>query len=88
MHTLLVALTVLEIAALVLVLAIALIRIQSRLRVIAADLGSLIDGVDAVERDLSLIAPNVPKINQPLEDIVGALASIAELAEIVARAER
>jgi hypothetical protein len=79
------AISVGEAVLLVLVLALALTEIRRRLEAIASGLNQLADGVTAVEQDLSLIGPTVPKVNAPLTDIVGALPSIAEMAEKVAR---
>lgn len=84
MHDTLVLLTVVEIVLLVVVLALALIRIQSRLRIIADGLARLGADVGAVEGHVALITPFAPKLNAPLEDIVGALPAIAEMAETVA----
>jgi hypothetical protein len=78
------ALSGVEAVVLVLVLATALLRIRVLLMRIASDLAALAEGVGAVEGHLRLIPPTVPTINAPLTDIVGALPSIAELAEQVA----
>jgi hypothetical protein len=74
----------LEAVLLVGVLALALIQIRIRLRTVADRLAAFAVGVGAVEEHLRLIAPTVPQVNAPLQDIVGALPAIAEMAEIVA----
>ena len=77
--------SVVEAVLLVVVLAIALVRIQQRLNANARDLATLGSALGGVEKDLVLIGLAVPRINAPLADIVGALPGIAAKAEAVAR---
>ena len=77
--------SVVEAALLVVVLAIALIRISQKLTSIASDLTTLGSALGGVEKDLGLIGVVAPKINGPLSVIVGALPGIAHKAEAVAR---
>lgn len=81
----LILLTVVEAVVLVLVLAVALLRIRRRLVNIAEALGTLGSALGGIEGRLALIRPAAAKINAPLRAIVGALPGIAEKAEIVAR---
>lgn len=82
--TLLIVLTVVEIVALVVVLAIYLAQVAKHLRSIGASLAKVTFGVRAVERQVSVIGPGVGKVNQTLEEIAGALPGIAEKAERLA----
>jgi hypothetical protein len=63
--------SVLEAVLLVVVLALALIRIRQRLNAIANDLTTLGSALGGIEKDLVLIGLAVPMINKPLFDIVG-----------------
>jgi len=78
-------LSVVEAVLLVVVLALALIRITQRLNEIATGLEALGSSLGGVEQDLARIGVVAPKINAPLKAIVGALPGIAEKAETVAR---
>lgn len=78
-------LSVVEAVLLVVVLALALIRIAQRLNEIAEGLQTLGSALGGVEKDLALIGVVAPAINGPLSDIVDALPGIAEKAETVAR---
>ncbi len=80
-----VILSVVEAVLLVVVLAIALIRIRQRLNAIAASIDTFGSGLGGIEKDLVLIGLAVPRINKPLTEIVAALPGIAEKAETVAR---
>lgn len=82
--TLLVTLTVIEIVALVAVLAFFLILIARHLRSVADSLAKITFGVRAVEQQVSVVGPGVTKVNQTLEEIAGALPGIAAKAEAVA----
>jgi uncharacterized protein YoxC len=82
--TLLVTLTVLEILALVIVLAIFLVKITRHLRSTADTLAKVTFGVRAVESQVGVVGPGVTKVNQTLEEIVGALPGIAGKAENIA----
>ncbi|HVM35330.1 MAG TPA: hypothetical protein VM784_08305 [Actinomycetota bacterium] len=77
-------LTILEIVALVVVLAIYLSLVSKHLRSIAATLAKVTFGVRAVEQQLNVIGPGVGKVNQILEETAGALPGIAEKAERLA----
>ena len=80
----LVILTILEVVALVVVLAIYLTLVSRHLRSIASSLAKVTFGVRAVEQQVSVIGPGVGKVNETLEDIAGALPGIAENAERLA----
>lgn len=82
--TLLITLTVIEIVALVVVLAAYLIAVARRLRSIADTLAKITFGVRAVEAQVGVIGPGVTKVNQTLGEIAGALPGIAAKAEQVA----
>ncbi len=82
--TLLVTLTVLEVVALVLVLAVMLSLIAKHLRSIAATLAKVTFGVRAVEQQCNVIGPGVTQINQVLEDIANVLPGVASKAESLA----
>ncbi len=84
---LLIFLTVLEIVALVAVLALFLLAIAARLRSIDKNLDVLSKGLTEVDRHVAAIAPTAVQINKPLSDIVGALPSIAGKAEYLAGIE-
>ena len=84
---LLIFLTVVEIVALVAVLAIFLIAIAARLRSIDGNLALLGKGLTEVDRHVAAIAPTAVEINQPLSDIVGVLPTIAGKAEYLAGME-
>ncbi|MGI8623692.1 MAG: hypothetical protein ACR2NB_09460 [Solirubrobacteraceae bacterium] len=77
--------SVVEVLLLVVVLAVALIRVRDRLNAIASGVATLGSVLGGVEKDLQLIGVAVPKINEPLSGIVGALPGIAAKAETVAR---
>ncbi len=85
--TLMVFLTVLEIATLVVVLALFLVLIAARLRSIDGNLEILAKGLTEVDRHVAAIAPTAVEINSPLRDIVGVLPSIAGRAEYLAGIE-
>lgn len=81
MTTLLVILTVLEIAIVVAVLAIYVIAVTRELRSISTTLGKVAFGVRAVETQTGAIGPGVVSINKTLKEIEAALGPIAEKAE-------
>ena len=81
---LLIVLTVVEIVALVGVLAVFLIAIAARLRSIDKNLEALGTGLEQVDRHVAAIAPTAVQINAPLNDIVVALPGIAGKAEHLA----
>ena len=78
-------LTLLEIAALVLVLAIYLTVIGNQLRKISATLAKITFGVRAVETMCAVIGPAVDRINGNLQDICMNLQDAAVEAETLAR---
>jgi hypothetical protein len=79
---LLVILTVIEIVALVVVLALFLIVITRRLRSIANILGQVSGGViGAIQGDVCLIGAGAAILNRKLNAIAQALTAIAEKAE-------
>jgi hypothetical protein len=86
MTTVLVILTVVEVAIVVGVLAIYLVLISTHLRVISAYLGKLAFGVRAVETQTSPIGPSVLRINATLREIDAALGPIADKAKRAAEA--
>ncbi len=79
---LLVTLTVIEIVALVVVLALFVIRITRRLRSIANALGQVSAGViRSIQGDVFLVGAGAAILNRKLNAIAGALPAIAEKAE-------
>jgi hypothetical protein len=78
-------LTLVEIAALVLVLATYLSVIGNQLRTISATLAKITYGVRAVETMCSVIGPAVDRINGNLQDIASGLQDAAVEAERLAR---
>lgn len=82
---LLIVSTVLEIVALVAVLALFLTAVERRARSIAGHLGVLTSDLREVERHVGAIGPTAAQINGPLDDIVEALPLIAAEAEELAR---
>ncbi len=74
-------LTVVEIVALVVVLAIGLLIVASQLRSISTKLAEITWGARAVERQLRASRSNVNQINWALEEIAGTLPSVADRAE-------
>jgi hypothetical protein len=81
---LLIFLTVAEIVGLVAVLALFLIAIAARLRSIDKNLEVLATGLEQVDRHVAAIGPTAEQINEPLNDIVVSLPSIAGRAEHLA----
>lgn len=84
MRTLLIILTVLEIALVVFVLAFYLIRISRSLHLSAGHLAKVTFGVRAVETQCSSIGPSVTRINEQLQGISAALSGVADRAESLA----
>lgn len=84
----LLTLSVIEILLLVLVLAIYLVAVVSRLRSISDNLGKVAFGVRAVEVQTNNIGPSVQRLNGLMREINGALAGIAEKAERHAAGQR
>ncbi|MQA61964.1 MAG: hypothetical protein GEU86_10785 [Actinophytocola sp.] len=85
MTALLVTLTVIEIALVVGVLAVYLILIGHKLRVVSTYLGKVAFGVRAVESHTAVIGPSVLRINERLREIDAALGPLAEKAEATQR---
>lgn len=80
----LVVLTLIEIVALIVILAIYLTIVSRHLRSIASTLAKVTFGVRAVEQQLEVIGPGVGRVNQILEETASALPGIAEKAERLA----
>jgi hypothetical protein len=82
---LLVTLTVIEIVALVVVLALFVILITHRLRSIANALGQVSGGIiRAIQGDVFLVGAGAAILNRKLNAIAGALPAIAQKAESLA----
>jgi uncharacterized protein YoxC len=79
--TLLILCTVLEIVALIAVLAAYLIIVAKQLRSIASTLSEVTWGARAVERQLRAVRSNIGQINWALEDIAAVLPDVADKAE-------
>lgn len=84
MTTLLTVLTVIEAAVVVAVLAVYLILLHRRLKVICTYLGKIAFGIRAVESQTAPIGPSVLRINRTLREINAALPAIAAKAERLA----
>lgn len=82
--TVLVVLTVLEVVALVGVLAGFLLVLARRLRSVSQNLARIAFGVRAVETQTKVIGPNVTEINERLREINATLPAVAERAERLA----
>lgn len=82
--TVLAALSAIVFTIFVLTLAIYLILIDSRLRVISQYLGKIAFGVRAVESQTSPIGPATQRINADLQEIDASLRPIAEKARRLA----
>lgn len=81
MRTTLVLLTGVEIALVVGVLAVYLVKIAASLRATAGYLGKTNFGVRAIESQCAPIGPSVTRINDQLTTISLALSSVADVAE-------
>lgn len=81
---LLILLTVAEIVALVVVLAVYLLSIAGQLRSIVATLQEVTWGARAVERQLLAAAPNVANLNWALKEIAAVVPHAADAAEKLA----
>jgi len=80
MRGLLIAGTLVEIALVVVVLAVYLLRIAISLRSTAATLAKVSFGVHAIETQCAPIGPGVLRINGQLTTVAGALDQLASLA--------
>jgi uncharacterized protein YoxC len=76
MRTLLIVLTLVEVAILVVVLAVYLIAIAARLRKISHTLGLVTFGVRAIEKQTEPIGPVASDINGALEGVADALEQV------------
>ncbi len=74
-------LSVVEVVALVVVLAIFLMIVASQLRSIASTLAEVTWGARAVERQLRAVRSNVGQINWALEEVAQTLPAVADKAE-------
>ena len=81
MRTTLVLLTGVEIALVVGVLAVYLVKIAASLRATAGYLGKTNFGVRAIESQCAPIGPSVTRINDQLTTISLALSGVADVAE-------
>ncbi|MCP9490551.1 MAG: hypothetical protein MSC31_11835 [Solirubrobacteraceae bacterium MAG38_C4-C5] len=78
---LLTVLTVVEIVALVVVLAIYLMVVASQLRSISSTLAEVAFGARAVERQCRAVRSNVGNVNMVLEQIADTLPGVVDKAE-------
>ena len=76
MKTLLIVLTLAEVAILVIVLAVYLLAIAATLRKISHTLGLVTFGVRAIEKQTEPIGPIAADINGALEQVADALESV------------
>ncbi len=83
-ETLLIFLSVVEIVALVVVLAVYLLTIAGQLRSIVATLQEVTWGARAVERQLLSVRPNVVNVNWALKEIAATVPAAADRAERLA----
>jgi hypothetical protein len=83
----LVTLSVLEIVALVAVLAFFLLVLSKLLGRVAGNLHNVASGVQAIEGHLTILAA-VPMVNRTLDEIVGALPTVAKTAHMKAQRPR
>lgn len=74
-----------EAVLLVLVLALFLLRIRTRLNDIAGQLAAVDGGLQGIERVVALIAWGAENLNAPLRVIVGALPDLVKNATTVVR---
>jgi hypothetical protein len=81
---LLIILSVVEILALVGVLAFYLVLLAKLLNGVAANLHAVADGVQSIEGHLTILAA-VPMVNRTLDDIAGALPVVARTANLKAQ---
>ncbi|MDQ3435347.1 MAG: hypothetical protein M3481_11815, partial [Actinomycetota bacterium] len=77
-------LSVVEIVALVAVLALSLLAVAATARSIAENLAVLKADLQEVDRHIGAIEPAAAEINRPLDEIVEALPLIADKAEAIA----
>ena len=87
-ETLLNVLSVVEVVALVVVLAIYLLIVAAQLRSITSTLAEVTWGARAVERQLQAVRSNVLQINSALTDIATTLPGVTDKLETFGRRER
>lgn len=87
-ETLLTVLSVVEVLALVIVLAIYLIVVASQLRSISSTLAEVAWGARAVERQCRAVRSNVGQINWGLEEVARTLPGVVDKAERAGRGTR
>ncbi len=85
---LLTLLSVVEVIALVVILAIFLLVVASQLRSIASTLAEVTWGARAVERQLRAVRSNVAQVNWALEEIAGTLPGVVEKAQRLSDRDR
>ena len=78
-------LTVFEIVALVVILAIYLLIVAKQLRSIAATLSEVTWGARAVERQLRAVRSNISQVNWALEEVATTLPGVVDKAERAGR---
>jgi uncharacterized protein YoxC len=78
MDTVLIVVTLVEVAVVVAVLAVYLLAIAATLRRISHTLGLVTFGVRAIERQTEPIGPHVRDINTALEQVAGALDEVSK----------
>ena len=77
MNTVLIVVTLIEVALVVVVLALYLIAIAATLRRVSATLGLVTFGVRAIEKQTEPIGPVVGDINGALEQVAAALDEVS-----------
>jgi len=87
-RSLLVTLTIVEIALVAVVLVYYLVRVAASLRRTAVLLGKVSFGVRAIETQTGVIGPSVLKVNDQLGGIADALADLTDLATAAAGPRR
>ena len=78
MNTVLIVVTLVEVAAVVVVLALYLIAIAAKLRKVSTTLGLITFGVRAIEKQTEPIGPVVGDINGALEQVAAALDEVSK----------
>ena len=88
MEAALITVTLIEVALLVVVLAVYLVVIAGMLRKVSATLGLVTFGVRAIEKQTEPIGPVAQDINADLEAVAGALESVVGPQPAQAEAEK
>ena len=78
MNTVLIVVTLVEVAIVVVVLALYLIAIAAKLRKVSTTLGLITFGVRAIEKQTEPIGPVVGDINDALEQVAAALDEVSK----------